>query len=430
MRLLTLLQILSLATGTFGTAPTNVNEDEINRLFSAGKCREARLRIQNAQNRDQFLSTPQGKAYYAASLCFSSPQQLDGSDINNALAHTEAALAQLRNGNPDFVQWIKLVVQNQCHRAQQQLARNQTEKRFAAYSGKIGSHCTANASPSLIEYRPGSEALPWTPIVSLPSATARIGVSTLSVPEELLARAKREHVGQPPQVAECSPFLALSASEDPQSICKAASDFYAYFLKTYSADPPSGWIVIQHYDNAADIQAHAKERGGPACPGLFGYFDWRYQTIAFRAQPGLFGTLQHELTHALVFWDLPLAPRWFEEGLAALYENTDRAYQGLQNPWRQQILEHVPDPEATFFHNVLSLGPLEFEENPEWSTICRALLMRMQKQGDLPGLYKELHHDPDHLCFRVNPEAPLASFPQPITESWEALVRRHLVRPQ
>jgi len=53
----------------------------------------------------------------------------------------------------------------------------------------------------------------------------------------------------------------------------------------------------------------------------------------FRAPPGFFGTFRHELVHAPMFWDMPL-PRWFDEGLAALHENTDRDYRGLPNPWR------------------------------------------------------------------------------------------------
>lgn len=433
MRLLTFVYVLGLAATASGMRPATVNDDVIYALISAGKCRDARLEIQAAQNRTQFLSTPQGKGYYAASLCFSPPQDLDESDINNALLHIEAALSQLQNGNPDLAQWLQLV-RSRCHHAEGQIMRTVAERHLSTYSGKIRWQCTANASPSLIEYGRGSGTLPWTPIVPLKGATTRTGVSTPSVPEELVSRAKLEHVGRPPQVVVCSPFLALSSSRDPQSICKAASDFYAYFLKSYSVDTPGGWIVIQHYDNAADIQAHSRRMGGPPCPGLFGYFDWRSQTIVFRAEPGRFGTLQHELTHALVFWDLPLAPRWFEEGLAALYENTDRDYQSLPNPWREEILKGIPDPGTVFFHTVLRMSPLGFEEDPKWSTTCRAVLMRIQKQGDLPGLYKEFHDDPDHLCFRVKPgvppsEAPLASFPQAITESWEALVRRHLVRP-
>jgi hypothetical protein len=125
---------------------------------------------------------------------------------------------------------------------------------------------------------------------------------------------------------------------------------------------------------------------------MLGYYDWHRQTIAFRAQAGLFGTLQHELTHALIFWDIPMSPRWFEEGLAALYENTDKNYQGIPNPWRDAVLKRLGNPKVdpTYFTRVLEMDTLYYEHSADGSTLSRALMMRLQGCGDLAALYRNI----------------------------------------
>jgi peptidoglycan hydrolase-like protein with peptidoglycan-binding domain len=47
-----------------------------------------------------------------------------------------------------------------------------------------------------------------------------------------------------------------------------------------------------------------------------------------------YGTLLHELIHALVEADFPTAPAWLNEGLASLYERTQ---------WREQKLHGLPN---------------------------------------------------------------------------------------
>jgi hypothetical protein len=63
------------------------------------------------------------------------------------------------------------------------------------------------------------------------------------------------------------------------------------------------------------------------------------------------GPLLHELTHALMACDLPDAPPWFEEGLAALHE-TSRLEAGPHGPrlkgltnWRLDVLRREVDRE-------------------------------------------------------------------------------------
>ena len=57
------------------------------------------------------------------------------------------------------------------------------------------------------------------------------------------------------------------------------------------------------------------------------------------------GTLVHELTHALIDFDFPQVPHWFNEGLASLHEQCrflpdDRGIEGLVN-WRLPGLQEA-----------------------------------------------------------------------------------------
>jgi hypothetical protein len=93
-----------------------------------------------------------------------------------------------------------------------------------------------------------------------------------------------------------------------------------------------------------------------------------------------------------VFWDFPLAPRWLEEGLAALYENTDSKYVGLPNPWRENVLQKMGNPSVTpdSFRGYLKMSALEFEHTSGPSTVSRSLMMNIQKCNNLDKLYTEV----------------------------------------
>ncbi len=52
---------------------------------------------------------------------------------------------------------------------------------------------------------------------------------------------------------------------------------------------------------------------------VYGYYKPQLRTLALNLATGG-GTLTHELTHALVDFDFPEVPAWFNEGLASLHE--------------------------------------------------------------------------------------------------------------
>jgi len=67
----------------------------------------------------------------------------------------------------------------------------------------------------------------------------------------------------------------------------------------------------------------------------FGYYMPTNRTMVMNIRTGT-GTLVHELTHALIVYDFPRVPTWFNEGLASLHEQCNvkqREIVGLTN-WR------------------------------------------------------------------------------------------------
>lgn len=281
-----------------------------------------------------------------------------------------------------------------CELLRQQVARGQRDTRLAEYSGKIMGGCGPNPS-SIFLPAPADPSMRSSILASylwVPVIPALDGDAPPLPPDDFLTAAKADHLAPNPSVAVCAPFVAVSSDEKPAAVCDAMIRYYGHFREAYQAAAPASWITVHHYAKERQMKDHVRKHRGPNCAGTLGYYDWHRQSIAFLAPAGLFGTLQHEMTHALLFWDVPLAPRWFEEGLAALYENTDPRYQGVPNPWREKILKRLGNPAMTpaYFSRVLKLDIMEFERSPDPATLSRALMMRLQRCGNLPGLYREI----------------------------------------
>lgn len=406
-----------------------VSAEEVRTLINGGRCAEARRRIQVAPNRDEFLSTPVGQALYAGSLCYSPPSEINVVDIANALAHARVARHELSDLQPALNDWLE-GVEVSCHQLERIVGSG---PRRAIQVGKNLGPCR-NASGTMLRWSsspPRSrEALlatfRWTPIAAVIREAGDTAARPALASEELRTRVRTEHVGSA-EVASCLPFVVAATEWDPNEICRGLQRFYQHFRNAYGAGVPGGWIVIHYYESAAALSQHARRHDGPACDGLLGYYDWRTQSIAFTAARGSLGTVQHELVHAFVFWDLPMAPRWFDEGLAALYENTDAAYRALPNPWREAILAQYAKPREAFLGGVLALPVLEFDALPEPATLARAVLMDMQRANHLTALYQAMRQEPLADVWGVSPDAALWQPPAARdVERWRALVLANL----
>ena len=381
-----------------------IDSDLIWSLIAEGKCSEARQMVEASTEAEVFLSSFNGKVLYAKSLCCSSATELAESDINNAIGYIASARNSSTAISEQTLQWlddtikqceeirISIADKNSLDEGEMLAAKTSSIIITSNYQGKIMSGCEAeNLSPVLVPGTSSQNNVSRQYVTFDPEKEDE----GLKPPDEYLRALVRDYVGGTPEISICAPYIVLSDTQSPKNICEDAQKFTNHFIRQYDSKRPPTWISIYHYSpDGKRIYEHAKKTTGEIrCDGVLGYYDWRRQSVIFRAPPGLFGTFHHELTHALLFWDIPLAPRWFEEGMAALYENTDNEYRGLENSWRERVLEknNIDHIDMEVLKNkVLVTSLLEFEEYPVPATIAREYMRKVQRCGDLPNLYKTM----------------------------------------
>ena len=118
------------------------------------------------------------------------------------------------------------------------------------------------------------------------------------------------------------------------------------------------------------------------------------------------GTLVHELTHALIVYDFPHVPTWFNEGLASLHEQCSvkaTTIVGLTN-WRLsglqgQIKKGTLRPLAELVTKRDFYGPLQGVNYAQ----ARYFVMYMQTKGLLKAFYK--HFRANHRGERADIKA-------------------------
>ena len=110
------------------------------------------------------------------------------------------------------------------------------------------------------------------------------------------------------------------------------------------------------------------------------------------------GTLVHELTHALIVYDFPAAPTWFNESLGSLHEQCriePGRIVGMDSNWRLPSLQKALD--AGKLRSLRDLmtkgdfyGPLRGLNYAHGRYFC----VYMQNRGVLGDFYRRLRDDP------------------------------------
>ena len=112
--------------------------------------------------------------------------------------------------------------------------------------------------------------------------------------------------------------------------------------KAYFKARPDQVITVLLFKNADSYGKWAKKLFGDTDLPHFGYYKPSERTLVMNISTGS-GTLVHELTHALIVYDFPAVPRWFNEGLASLHEQCmiqPDGIRGLVN-WRLPALQEA-----------------------------------------------------------------------------------------
>jgi hypothetical protein len=131
-------------------------------------------------------------------------------------------------------------------------------------------------------------------------------------------------LGRPSAAIVRVPFVvAGNLSEDElnrwheSTIGPAARDL----ARRYFATAPDEPITVLLFSDRAAYERRAASLFGDTRVSRYGYYKPHLRTLLTHvgANTGA-GALVHELTHALMDFDFPGAPDWFDEGLAALHE--------------------------------------------------------------------------------------------------------------
>jgi hypothetical protein len=196
------------------------------------------------------------------------------------------------------------------------------------------------------------------------------------------------------------------------------------YFDTLPARPLDVWL----FENEESYRAWAWKlfHDRPATP--YGYFSPSERALVMNIATGG-GTLVHELVHPLIRADFPAVPPWFNECLAALYEQSgeqDGRIVGYPN-WRLPNLQRkLRDGRTIPLERLFRLATADFYERGTGLETAQAryLCLYLQHRDRLARFYREFRAaaagDPtgEATLLRVTGEPDLGSFER----AWTAFV--------
>ncbi len=171
----------------------------------------------------------------------------------------------------------------------------------------------------------------------------------------------------------------------------------------YFPTRPDRPITVLLFRGEESYNRYSAAAFGDSNVSIYGYYKPSARTLLVNTATGT-GTLLHELTHALMAFEMPDAPDWFNEGLASLHEqcqfrSDDRGpwieglanwrLAGLQNVIRQQRLRPLADLMEHDDFRGARIGTNYAQ--------ARYFCLYLQRQGKLEQFFRELakHRDTD-----------------------------------
>jgi hypothetical protein len=110
----------------------------------------------------------------------------------------------------------------------------------------------------------------------------------------------------------------------------------AAMTNRYFTQRPDQPITVLLFATKESYEHYAHQLYRDQGISVYGYYKPRERTLVMNISTGG-GTLVHELTHALVAFDCPDVPDWFNEGLASLHEQC-RFRQDARGPWIEGLI--------------------------------------------------------------------------------------------
>ena len=181
------------------------------------------------------------------------------------------------------------------------------------------------------------------------------------------------------------PTAKLEQVADGSVVRPARAMWASYFQRR-----PTDAIIALLLKDDRSYRAWAKKLFGDIDVSHFGYYRPGERTLVMNISTGT-GTLVHELTHALIVYDFPNVPDWFNEGLASLHEqcqiHEDRVV-GLVN-WRLLGLQRaVRAGSLRPLRELLTKDDFYRSRSGLNYAQARYFVMYMQQRGLLRKFYK------------------------------------------
>lgn len=221
--------------------------------------------------------------------------------------------------------------------------------------------------------------------------------------KEMAARLDKTFVCviEPPFVV----FGNYDAQQVRQSIASCITQPSKAMWAAYFAKKPDQVITVLLMNDDKSYRHWAAKLFDDADVSHFGYYKPDKRTMVMNISTGG-GTLIHELTHALIVYDFPDVPQWFNEGLGSLHEGCQVGQDdiiGLLN-WRLPALKTAiaggklrPLKEMVTKDDFY--GPLRGLNYAQ----SRYFMMYLQNQGLLKKFYRYYrdHHDGDGAAVKA-----------------------------
>lgn len=184
----------------------------------------------------------------------------------------------------------------------------------------------------------------------------------------------------------------LSSEETDKMTASTIDRAVECFYNDYFDTKPTEATTIFLFKNDETYRYWAKKLYDDDDLSRFGYYKPADKTMLMNINTGT-GTLVHEMTHALVRYDFPDIPSWFNEGLGSLYERSslnNKTILGYVN-WRLPALQDaIADRSYTSLNTLVNNGWNEFygdRSNVNYAQ-ARYLCMYLQEKGLLKSYYK------------------------------------------
>ncbi len=198
-------------------------------------------------------------------------------------------------------------------------------------------------------------------------------------------------------------------------------DFYNFFRREYFPNPPKRYISVMISDSPDELIDAAKRIDPNIRLRVYAPFVGFHipaDNLIVATIGGGYGTLLHEMMHALIQDDNPQSPRWLEESMSSLYE---------RSIWRNRRLMPLPNWRMSFFSgSVIPISTLDgVVKNPRISPRAlanlRLLLLFLDQEKMVPGLYGAAQDNQQEFSLKQTVLGLSTNF----TEStWEAFGKR------